>query len=53
MAGLIRAAVYDGDTLQKDRAAIRSNANILLSNPDMLNVGILPHHPSWQDSLKI
>jgi len=47
MAGLIRAAVYDGDTPQKDRAAIRSNANILLSNPDMLNVGILPHHPSW------
>ncbi len=47
MAGLVRAAIYDGDTPQKDRATIRSNANILFSNPDMLNVGILPHHPSW------
>jgi len=43
------AAVYDGDTPQKDRAAIRRNARIVLSNPDMLHTGILPHHVNWND----
>ncbi len=43
------AAIYDGDTPQKDRAAIRRNARIVLSNPDMLHTGILPHHASWND----
>ncbi len=40
-------AIYDGDTPQKDRAAIRKNARILLTNPDMLHTGILPHHTNW------
>lgn len=40
-------AVYDGDTPQKDRSAIRKNARIVLSNPDMLHTGILPHHTNW------
>src|SRR6266545_2035176 len=37
------AAIYDGDTPQSARSAIRRNARILLSNPDMLHTGILPH----------
>ena len=43
------AAIYDGDTPQKDRPAIRRNARVVLSNPDMLHTGILPHHTSWSD----
>src|ERR1700690_2759608 len=36
------AAIYDGDTPQRDRAVIRKKARIILSNPDMLHTGILP-----------
>jgi DEAD/DEAH box helicase domain-containing protein len=43
----VRPAIYDGDTPRAARAQIRRNANILLTNPDMLHVGILPHHASW------
>ena len=45
----IPAAIYDGDTQQRDRAAIRKNARVVLSNPDMLHTGILPHHTNWAD----
>lgn len=45
-------AIYDGDTPQKDRPAIRRRARILLSNPDMLHTGILPHHTVWADFLR-
>jgi DEAD/DEAH box helicase domain-containing protein len=38
---------YDGDTPQDARRAIRSRAHVVLSNPDMLHSGILPHHPRW------
>jgi DEAD/DEAH box helicase domain-containing protein len=38
---------YDGDTPQDARAAVRSRANIVLSNPDMLHKAILPHHTKW------
>ncbi len=38
---------YDGDTPQDARRAIRGRAHIVLSNPDMLHAGILPHHPRW------
>ncbi len=38
---------YDGDTPQDARRAIRSRAHVVLSNPDMLHAGILPHHPRW------
>jgi DEAD/DEAH box helicase domain-containing protein len=38
---------YDGDTPQDARRAIRSRAHLVLSNPDMLHSGILPHHPRW------
>ena len=42
-------AIYDGDTPQKDRPSVRKNARIVLSNPDMLHTGILPHHSNWSD----
>ena len=38
---------YDGDTPQDARKAIRGRAHIVLSNPDMLHSGVLPHHPRW------
>jgi len=38
---------YDGDTPQDARRTIRSRAHIVLSNPDMVHSGILPHHPLW------
>ena len=47
----IRAAIYDGDTPRGERAAIRKRANLVLTNPDMLHVGILPNHPAWGDLL--
>ncbi|MBL8101103.1 MAG: DEAD/DEAH box helicase [Anaerolineales bacterium] len=42
-------AIYDGDTPQSNRPFIRKNARIVLSNPDMLHTGILPHHANWSD----
>jgi DEAD/DEAH box helicase domain-containing protein len=45
----IPVAVYDGDTKPGDRAAIRDRAQIILTNPDMLHIGILPHHTRWAD----
>ena len=45
----IRPAIYDGDTPREDRAAIRRRANLILTNPDMLHVGVLPNHASWGD----
>jgi len=38
---------YDGDTPQDARRAIRARAQVVLTNPDMLHAGILPHHPKW------
>ena len=43
----LSAAIYDGDTPQRNRPSIRKNARILLTNPDMLHTGILPHHTNW------
>ena len=45
----LSASIYDGDTPQSARSAIRKNARIVLSNPDMLHTGILPHHTNWSD----
>ena len=45
----IRAAIYDGDTPSDHRPAIRNNARLILSNPDMLHTGILPHHTRWAE----
>jgi DEAD/DEAH box helicase domain-containing protein len=41
------AFTYDGDTPQDARRAIRQRASIVLTNPDMLHTGILPHHTKW------
>lgn len=43
----IRIFTYDGDTPQDARKAIRANGHIILTNPDMLHTGILPHHTKW------
>jgi DEAD/DEAH box helicase domain-containing protein len=48
----VHPATYDGDTPHALRADIRRRANILLTNPDMLNIGILPNHESWADYLR-
>src|ERR1700733_3570620 len=46
------AIVYDGDTPGDARRAARERARILLTNPDMLHTGILPHHASWARTLQ-
>ena len=43
---------YDGDTPQDARRAIRGRGHVVLSNPDMLHSGILPHHPRWAKLLE-
>ena len=47
MGSNIRAFTYDGDTPQDARKAIRERAGVVLTNPDMLHSGILPHHTKW------
>ena len=49
---ILRPAIYDGDTPQAERSSIRASANVLLSNPDMLHVGILPNHERWRRMLQ-
>ncbi|MFH1031908.1 MAG: DEAD/DEAH box helicase [Chloroflexota bacterium] len=43
---------FDGDTSQADRGDIRKKARLILTNPDMLHVGILPNHQSWSRFLR-
>ena len=43
----VRAFTYDGDTPQDARRAIRRRASVVLTNPDMLHAGVLPHHTRW------
>ncbi|NPA90784.1 MAG: DEAD/DEAH box helicase, partial [Chloroflexi bacterium] len=54
LARLLRAVggerwvgVYDGDTPPAERARIRKQARVLITNPDMLHMGLLPYHPRW------
>jgi DEAD/DEAH box helicase domain-containing protein len=47
----LRQAIYDGDTPRDERPAIRRRSNLVLTNPDMLHVGLLPNHKSWGDFL--
>jgi DEAD/DEAH box helicase domain-containing protein len=47
----VRAAIYDGDTEAERRPQIRRWANLILTNPDMLHLGVLPHHDRWGDVL--
>ena len=41
--------IYDGDTPQHTRSLVRRESGIILTNPDMLHTGILPHHTAWKD----
>jgi len=47
IADLIPVRIYDGDTPRGQRRQARDEARILITNPDMLHAGILPHHPRW------
>ncbi|MFN8215825.1 MAG: DEAD/DEAH box helicase [Solirubrobacterales bacterium] len=47
----LRQAIYDGDTPKEERPAIRRRGNLVLTNPDMLHVGVLPNHRAWGDFL--
>lgn len=49
LGGRIKAFTYDGDTPAQARTKARSEANVIITNPDMLNAGILPHHTKWAD----
>ncbi len=44
----IRTFTYDGDTPDDARQAIRKQGHVVITNPDMLHAGILPHHTKWQ-----
>ena len=48
----VRAASYDGDTPTEERPMVRRNANLVLTNPDMLHQGILPSHERWSGFLR-
>jgi DEAD/DEAH box helicase domain-containing protein len=45
----VRPAIYDGDTPKEARRQIRKSANVVLTNPDMLHMGILPNHAAWAE----
>jgi len=47
----LRPAIYDGDTPPEARWQVRKWSNLVLTNPDMLHVGVLPHHDRWGDVL--
>lgn len=51
LADVLKPAVYDGDTPSHNRAKIRQDASIILTNPDMLHVGMLPFHAKWHSFL--
>jgi DEAD/DEAH box helicase domain-containing protein len=46
-----KPAIYDGDTPSEQRWQVRKWANLILTNPDMLHLGVLPHHDRWGDVL--
>ena len=48
----LTTGVYDGDTPANARQVVRGKARIVLSNPDMLHNGILPHHTIWAEFFK-
>lgn len=45
----VPVAIYDGDTKAKDKSTIRAKSRIVITNPDMLHIGILPHHTQWME----
>ena len=49
--GFLRQAIYDGDTPREHRPQVRKSSNAILTNPDMLHIGVLPHHKRWGEML--
>src|SRR5262249_15941037 len=49
LAAAVRGGVYDGDGPTAQRRRIRNEANLVLTNPDMLHARILPYHPKWAE----
>lgn len=47
-----RIGVYDGDTPDNVRVRLRQEGSIILSNPDMLHLGVMPHHELWANFLR-
>ena len=47
LGGILACHTYDGDTPSDARRTIRDKANVVLTNPDMLHAGVLPHHTKW------
>lgn len=45
--GCLLPATYDGDSSRHERSWVRDNANVILTNPEMLHHGVLPHHKRW------
>ncbi len=45
----VGVAIYDGDTPVSDRPTLRKTARLVVTNPDMLHTGILPHHTAWAE----
>ncbi len=50
--GPLRFAAYDGDTPVSERAGVRRHAHVIVSNPDMLHLGVLPNHRAWAEYLR-
>jgi DEAD/DEAH box helicase domain-containing protein len=48
----VRAATYDGDTPDEERAWVRAHAQVVLTNPDMIHRSLLPGHRSWSTFLR-
>ena len=48
----MRQGIFDGDTPSRDRSDIRRHSRVLITNPDMLHLGILPNHRSWYELLR-
>lgn len=47
LAGGVIAGTYDGDTSGHTRRKLRDQGNVILTNPDMMHVGLLPYHSRW------
>jgi DEAD/DEAH box helicase domain-containing protein len=48
----LECAIFDGDTPPQERSEIKRLARLVFTNPDMLHLGILPHHDSWSRFLR-
>ncbi len=48
----LKASTYDGDASRQERSWARANANVVLTNPEMVHHGLLPHHGKWATFLK-